>query len=218
MNKSKNIAIISMAGKGVRTNYSIPKQYIEINGKPIFIYTLQQIIQADIDEIYLMIQPNYRELVDSYLTNFFPNNNFIILEGGETAEETRYKALCHGFQPNDIIIFHDAVRPLVPVQMINDCIKYTKIYSNAIPTILCKDCMIDDDYNKINHTNIKRLQVPQGFIYSKILDCYQKTKWEGTPAQTYKNLYNDLYIFDGDEINFKVTTNDDIELLKKILK
>ena len=216
------IAIISAAGQGSRLGSSIPKQFIEVNNEPIYISTIKKFLRDDISQILLMIQSEYLDMVVNQLKQYLPyayNENKIIIEmGGETAEETRFNALKYlkdmGFVGN--VIFHDAVRPNVNYNLISNVINNLQYFNNVIPTIICKDSMLDSNNNIIQTTGSKRLQTPQGFEFDSIYNCYNNCEWKGSPALTFLTYYNSLYTIDGDESNFKITTIDDIELYKKI--
>ena len=218
------IAIISAAGQGSRLGSSIPKQFIAVNNEPIYISTIKKFLRDDISRILLMIQPEYLDMVVNQLKQYLPyayNENKIIIEiGGETAEETRFNALKYlkdmGFVGN--VIFHDAVRPNVNYNLISNVINNLQHFNNVVPTIICKDSMLDSNNNIIQTAGSKRLQTPQGFEFDSIYNCYNNCEWKGSPALTFLTCYNSLYTIDGDESNFKITTIDDVELYKKIIQ
>ena len=221
--------IISAAGMGTRLGGAIPKQFIEVNGEPIFITTLKKFKINCVDKIILTI-PDNREwdgYVD-YKLKLFNIRDVDIIYGGSTAEETRWLALKHikfsyEIGDDDIVVFHDAVRPNVPIEMIYKVIESCDMNGTAIPYIICKDSMCKIVDNRIvgyvDNSDKVRLQTPQAFLFNKIYESYDKLgpdKWLGSPILTYSQFYEDINLIDGDEINFKITTTDDIELYRKI--
>jgi 2-C-methyl-D-erythritol 4-phosphate cytidylyltransferase len=222
-------AIISAAGMGLRLGNDIPKQFIEVDNEPIFITTLKKFNINCIDKIILAIPNNKKwdKYVDDKL-RFFNVKDVDIIYGGSSAEETRWLALnyiksTYEVRDDDIVVFHDAVRPNVPNELICETVKSCKLQGTAIPYIICKDSMCEICDNRIvahiNNSNKIRLQTPQGFIFKKIYESYYKSnsdKWLGSPILTYSQYYEDINLIYGDEVNFKITTKDDLRMYKKI--
>jgi 2-C-methyl-D-erythritol 4-phosphate cytidylyltransferase len=223
----KKLAIISAAGVGSRVEQKIPKQFIEFNSKPMFILTLEKF--SDFDTIILVIQPNWVDYAKEQLDKYGFDNTYIVL-GADTAEKSRINALnyiksnsiCND---NDVVIFHDSVRPNITRSLIDEVFEDAQIYKSAAPVIPCKDSMID--FNKLeilDNKNIYRLQTPMGFIFNDIWRAYELDNpnsnytGEGSPGLTYFKYFQKLHTITGDEGNFKVTTPDDLKLLKKLYK
>lgn len=217
-----NIAIISAAGKGLRMGkYNLPKQYIEVGDEPVYITTLKKFIRDDINMIILIISLEWEHIVSSQLKQFNISNVNIVY-GDVTAEGSRYKALQYlnsiNIDPSSTIIFHDAVRPNVSPEMITSVIKGMEEYTNIVPKMICKDSMLDTNYESVDGSKLIRLQTPQAFRFEDIYNCYKDNKWGGSPAITYINGgKHTLQFIQGDESNFKITTQDDLELYKKII-
>ena len=117
-----NIAIIFAGGSGVRMGAGIPKQFLEINGKPILIHTLQLFQYHDqIDKIYVSVLSDYipyvRELVDEYHLKKVAD----IISGGETAQDSIYNALKRAEMENpqySIVFLLVGLRPFVSYDVI----------------------------------------------------------------------------------------------------
>ena len=222
-------AIISAAGMGLRLGNEVPKQFIEVDNEPIFITTLKKFNINCINKIILTIPNNKKwdKFVDEKL-KFFNIKDVDLVYGGSTAEETRWLALeyikyNYDIQNDDIVIFHDAVRPNVPNELLYETVKSCKLKGTAIPYIICKDSMCEINGNSIvthiDNSNKVRLQTPQAFIFDKIYESYKllgSDKWLGSPILTYSQFYKDINLIYGDEINFKITTKDDLKMYKKI--
>ena len=136
-----NIAIIFAGGSGVRMGAGIPKQFLEINGKPIIIHTLQLFQYHEmIDKIYISTLKDYipyvRELVEEHHLNKVAN----VIPGGETAQDSIYNALKMAEQENsgeDIVLLHDGVRPFVSYEVISNNINSVKEHGNGITCTAC---------------------------------------------------------------------------------
>lgn len=222
-------AIITAGGKGERMGFDIPKQFMEVNKEFIFLTTIKKFIREDVYKIILVIKREWRDFAYDCLRENNISQYVEFVYGGETADESRYNALCY-LRNNydcdkDIVIFHDSVRPNVIDDNITTCIDLCKKYNSAIvPIISCKDSvslLIDEKMKYVDNKNMVRLQTPQAFIFNHIYNAYKTIlenddKWLGTPIFNYLRLFDGVITFDGDEINFKITTKDDLELYKKI--
>jgi 2-C-methyl-D-erythritol 4-phosphate cytidylyltransferase len=126
----KTIAIINAAGKGVRFGDDLPKQYIEVKQRPILYYSLKVFERcASIDEIYIVCDVEYFDLVEKICTDNEITKFVKCIEGGATANLSRYHGLLNiNAADDDLIVMHDAVRPLIKnitiLKMINIATKY----------------------------------------------------------------------------------------------
>lgn len=219
------VAVLSAAGRGERTGMLIPKQFIEIGGEPIFITTLKKFIREDINEIILIIPFGWEIDVNRYINKYNLNANITLINGGDSAESSRWNALEYLAKNNThedfIVIFHDAVRPNVSDLMINSAIALCDEFGCAIPILPCKDsmCMFIDGKIRDACSNIDkvRLQTPQAFDFKAIYSAYNSAEeWQGSPILNYLLFNKDIITYSGDEINFKITTVDDIEMYRKL--
>ena len=145
-----NIAIVFAGGSGVRMGAGVPKQFLEINGKPIIVHTLQLFQCHDmIDKIYISVLADYipymKELVDEYRLNKVAD----VIPGGETAQDSIYNALKKAESENaedSIVLLHDGVRPFVSYEVISNNIRSVQEKGNAITCTPCfETIMISKD-------------------------------------------------------------------------
>lgn len=122
------IAIITAAGNGTRMQYSIPKQFIRVNGIPIYIYTIRKFINL-VDKICLVIPIGYSVKIINELIEFnLPKAKIDLCIGGNSADESRRLGLTYmynKYKPK-YVIFHDAVRPGVSISLIKSVINTVK--------------------------------------------------------------------------------------------
>ena len=132
-----NIAIILSGGVGTRMGASIPKQYIEVCGKPVIYYSLIKFVESgSIDAYIIALDNQWKEYVEGFVSKIHINKPLFYSVPGETREHTIYNALkCakqNGYADDDIVIIHDAVRPMVSKEVIDDCLEGCKNYDAAI--------------------------------------------------------------------------------------
>ena len=223
----KVFAVIPAAGKGIRSGFAAPKQYLKIFGKELLFYTLQVFQTNDlVNEIIVAADPIYFKLLQKLKEKYKISKLDLLVEGGKERQDSVYNALqILNAKENDIIVVHDAARPLLSQKTLTESILCAKKNGNAIVCLKAKDTLIKQRDNKVKY--IKRdevhlVQTPQVFRYKDLLSAMQSArtdKFIGTDESILINrLGKKIHIVEGSLINFKVTTGNDIELLKSLLK
>lgn len=234
-----NIAAIFAGGVGKRLNDgykaddSIPKQFIEINNKPILIHTLLHFQNHEmIDKIYISMLPEYKEytyeLVDKYQITKVQK----IVDGGDSAQESIYNVLVaiKSENPDDsVVLIHDGVRPIINSEVIKDNILSVEKYGNAITTTPCYETILVSD-DGINPKAVPlrnetySAQAPQSFRLKEILEAHEvirqrQTRYDNiVDSCTLFHLLNKkTYLVRGNFGNIKITTPYDLYILKGIL-
>jgi len=227
-----NIAIILSGGVGTRMGVNIPKQYIEVGGKPIITYALERFIQRDdIDLVIIGVAEEWKSFVEKHLPQ--TKTHILFSPAGETRQYSIYNALKvakeSGCQADDIVIIHDAARPLVTNQIITDCIEGVKEgYDGVLPVLPVKDTIYLSDGNQsiAQLLDRKRLcagQAPESFRLGAYLSLHEKMSREellkinGSTELAFKAGQR-IKIVDGDEMNFKITTPEDLNRFKQIVQ
>ena len=144
-----NIAVIFAGGSGIRMGAGVPKQFLEIEGKPILIHTLRIFeMHHKIDEIYLAVMDEYIPYVWALASEFNITKLKKIVTGGTTAMDSIYNVLktVREENPEDsIVLIHDGARAFVFEKIIIDGINYAKKYGCAAPKVMPKDTITDRD-------------------------------------------------------------------------
>ena len=222
---SKIFAIIPAGGTGTRVGGEIPKQYLDFHGKELIAYTLEIFQNNDqIDEIAISAQPRFFELLERIKNRFGFTKVTKIVEGGENRQISVYNALISlDAADGDLICVHDAARPLLPAHILDSVITDCKKNGNAVLAIKAKDTLVNglktvDNY--INRGNISYIQTPQIFEFSELLKAMKNAAEEGfigtDESMLVYRLGKSIYLSEGSSINFKVTTEADVELVKLI--
>ena len=218
--------IILAGGKGKRMGSTVSKQFIEIKGKPILYYTLKKFIDnKNIDEIILVLPKDEIEYCKTEVLNKYSIKVDKCGEGGTERQDSVYNAL-KSIENTDIVLIHDGARPIISNRLINDGIKYAKVYGAAAPGVMPKDTIkVKNDENfsisTPDRSTLMAIQTPQVFKYENILKCHEMVKLN-------KDLVTDdtmvaekygykVYLYDGEYTNIKITTPDDIILAERLV-
>lgn len=227
-----NIAVILSGGTGSRMGLDKPKQYIEIAGKPILNYCLSIFIDSDkIDAIVIVRADEWKDYVWRNVNRLHPSKPVYYAEPGETRQYSIYNALRvvkeHYYRDDDIVIIHDAARPLVSNKLIESCIKACENADGVMPVIACKDTVYlseDGEHIKalLNRDKLWNGQAPEAFRLRKYLEAHEAMSQEellkinGSTELAFKAGLKCRMIA-GDPMNFKITTMEDLDTFKSII-
>lgn len=228
----KVIAIIPAGGKGLRAgsadkkSIATPKQYLKINNKELIAYTLEKFQHnKSINRIIIAAEPNYFDLLIGIVKKYKLTKVNLIVEGGETRQHSVFNALLSSdADKNDLIVVHDAARPLIPANVLSAAIETAKEKGNALVCIKAKDTLIKakkyvEEY--LNRDEVYYVQTPQIFKYRDLLSAMNrafKENFIGTDESILvKKLGKKINIVEGSVFNFKVTTKEDIEMFEKLV-
>jgi 2-C-methyl-D-erythritol 4-phosphate cytidylyltransferase len=228
-----NIAIIIAAGRGTRMGQDIPKQFINVNDKPIVIYTLESFQKhPDIDAIEVVCLEGWSEIMMAYAHQFNITKLKWITDGGESGQESIRNGVYHleGIAaPEDVIIIHDGIRPLVDDGVLSDVIVKCKMHGNGVSSLPYNEQIFvkTDEYTTtkyIPRETLRRVMTPQAYVFKKLDEKYHEAfeKGIGIHGSHYTNtmmveLGETLYFAAGSDENIKITTTDDIDIFKALL-
>ncbi len=229
-----NIAIIFAGGSGVRMGAGVPKQFLEINGKPIIIHTLELFQYHEmIDKIYISTLKDYIPYVEDLVADFRLTKVASVIPGGDTAQDSIYNALkkAESENPEDsIVLLHDGVRPFVAYDVITSNIESVKEYGNAITSTACYETiMISKDGNVIDDVPYRKEtfsgQAPQSFYLKDIIAAHDVVRNSPTG---YENMVDactiirsqgiEAHMVPGNRGNIKVTTPEDVYMFRALLQ
>lgn len=231
-----NIAVIFAGGVGTRMNAkSRPKQFLELNGKPIIIYTLELFDNhPEIDGIVVVCLESWIPFLEKMIRKFEINKVLSIVPGGMTGQESIYKGLCEtekiaNFYHNEdcIVLIHDGVRPLITEETISDNIVKVKECGSCITVVPAIETIVIKDNNG-NLTIPKRsdsmlARAPQSFYLRDILSAHRKSKEEGKEdfidSCSLMSYYGHrLGVVQGPMENIKITTPTDFYVLRAMVE
>lgn len=226
-----NTAMIIAGGTGNRMHQDIPKQFLTVNEKPVIIYTLEVFQKHPaIDEIIVVCIEGWEQILWAYIRQFNITKVSMVVPGGACGQESIYHglvALEKEHKPEDIVLIHDAIRPMVSEEIISDCINKTMEHGSAITCIPCAEAMLvtEDQLSSeelFNRDNLKRTQTPQGFPIGKLLDVHRRALEKGITNSVASctlmiEMGEQVYFSKGSEKNIKLTTVEDIDIFKALL-
>lgn len=229
-----NIALLIAGGSGNRMGQDIPKQFMHVDGAPIVIHTLQCFQKhPDIQSIAIVCLKGWETVLQSYanqynitkLTHIFPGGN----TGMESIRNGIYGLMEAGCDGEDLVLIHDAVRPLLSQDIISSNIATCKAYGYAITGIKCREAILESHDGFTSKTSIPRdtlirTQTPQTFRLNNIINAHELAKKKGitdsvSSCTLVAELNEDIemHIVPGSEKNIKITTVEDLEILKALM-
>ena len=227
-----NIAVIFAGGSGKRMNtVSRPKQFLELNGKPVMIYTLELFDNHPmIDGIAVVCIEPWIPFLKKQLKKFEINKVGIIVPGGETGQDSIYNGLaatkeCYGENCN--VLIHDGVRPLITEQTITDCVNTTNEKGNCITCIPATETFVvkQEDGSLVIPTRSNSLiaRAPQCFRLPEILEAHHKAQESGRhdfiDSCTMMSYYGyQMNTIIGPMENIKITTPTDFFIFRAMVQ
>lgn len=222
-----NYAIILSGGIGTRMQMGdFPKQYLEVEKKPILLYTLEQFQKSSaVEKIVIVAADAWREKIRGWMEEDGITKFLAFADAGDTRQESIHNGLTvcmeDSVSENDGVIIHDGVRPLVSEQLIGDCLAALADHEGCMPVLPMKDTIYQSsDGTKIDHllerSTLFAGQAPEAFQlhpYAKINREASKEELSltrGTSEIAYRHGM-DVAMIPGDERNFKITTRSDLE-------
>lgn len=226
-----NIALILAGGSGTRMKQEIPKQFLIVNEKPVIVYTLLAFQNHDdIDAIAVVCIKGWEHVLWAYAKQFNISKLKYVINGGKNGQDSIrngvYELEKH-YNKEDIVLIHDAIRPMVTDEIIGDCIEKTKMYGCAIAAIPCAEAMLTTEDGIVStgsypRDKLKRTQTPQGFRLGKICDLHRRALEAGitnsiASCTLMVEMGEQVYFSAGSEKNIKLTSVEDIDIFKALL-
>lgn len=228
----KNIALIIAGGVGARMGQDIPKQFINVYDKPVIVYTMEAFQKhPNIDAIEIVCLEGWHDILQAYAKQFGITKLEGIVGGGKNGQDSirngLYDIVKRYNGKDDIVLIHDAIRPMVSADVISDNIRVCRKYGNAITVTSCTAAMLKTfdsltTEEQVSRDNLKITQTPQAFFINDILAAHEEALRKGitnsvASCTMYIELGKKLYMSVGSEKNIKLTTAEDIEIFKALL-
>lgn len=226
-----NTAIILAGGVGSRMGVDRPKQYLVVNKKPIIVYCLEIFEKhTNIDKIVIVVSDEWKDYVIENADKYGITKVCGYAPAGRTRQHSIYnglKAAEENAPDTDVVIIHDAARPLVSDKIIDDCITGAVEDDGAMPVISVKDTIYQSKDGKSIDKLLKRSelfagQAPESFDFRKYLDIHNSVTDDeiaataGSSEIAYRHGMK-VRLVEGSERNFKITTIEDLETFETIV-
>lgn len=227
------IALIIAGGVGARMGQDIPKQFINVYDKPVIVYTMEAFQNHPaIDAIEVVCLDDWQGALKAYAKQFGIAKLENVVSGGKNGQDSirngLYDIAKRHSGDEDIVLIHDAIRPMVSREIITDNIRVCRENGNAITVIPCTAAMLktfdgSSTTDQVPRDNLKITQTPQAFFVKDIVEAHKEALRRGitnsvASCTMYIELGRKLYMSQGSEKNLKLTTTEDIEIFKALLK
>jgi 2-C-methyl-D-erythritol 4-phosphate cytidylyltransferase len=217
------LAIIPAAGLGVRMGGATPKQFLSLEGVPIFVHTLRKFAASEaVDDILLALRPDDMERADADVAREHFSESVKLVAGGATRQETVARALAEAPPGTEIVVVHDAVRPFIELEMIQRVVEAARKDGAAILGIPSVDTVKQVERQIILGTipreRIVLAQTPQAFRYSLIREAFDRAIADGfsgtDESSLVERLGHNVTALMGSDRNIKITKPSDLPLAR----
>ena len=225
-----NIALILAGGTGTRLGADIPKQYIEIKGRPIIAYGMDIFFGSEkVDAVWIVADAFWQEFIEKQVKIQQNKEKF---RGFARPGENRQLSIYNGLQEmqsetklDDLVIIHDAARPCLTKKLLQECICAAEGHDGVLPVLAMKDTVYYSEdgvhvSGLLQRSNVLAGQAPEVFRYGKYLEANQALLPEkilqvngSTEPAVLAGM--DIVTIPGDEKNYKVTTQEDLKRFRK---
>lgn len=227
-----NIALILAGGIDPDFQMSVPKQFVNVYNRPIIIYTLERFQQhKEIDAIMVACLDGWQEMVTAYAKQFNIGKLQWVIPGGKDGQasaENGIMKLKEECRESDIIIVHDAIRPLVSDDTITDSIRVCREHGMGVAAMRTMDTIMKTKDGKVGTESISRysiirIQTPQAYRMDRLIDIHTKASEAGIMGQVDMNsvvskLGEPVWFSKGSELNMKINTVEDVAMFKALYK
>lgn len=225
-------ALILAGGLDANFQMDIPKQFVNVNNRPIIVYTLEAFQNhSEIDEIYVSCLEGWQEMVRVYAKQFGITKLNHIIAGGKDAQESTFRGLSlmsEKMGMGDIVVVHDAIRPLVSSELITKSIQMCRRKGMGVAATNIMDTIMHSEngqegYKSINRYEIMKVQTPQAFDFEYLWKIHNRAieekclgAWDNSSLLT--RLGEKVYFSEGADLNLKINTVEDVEMFKALYR
>jgi 2-C-methyl-D-erythritol 4-phosphate cytidylyltransferase len=216
-------ALIVAGGKGTRIKSSLPKQFIELNGKPILLHTIEAFIRySPTINIVLVLPEDDFEIWNGISKKFNLTYPIILQKGGET----RFQSVKNGLSKMEVeglVAIHDGVRPLVSEDIIGASFRLAAVHQSAVAAVRLKESIriTDQDNTKaVDRSKFRLIQTPQTFDVQLIKKAYEIKEDASLTddASVAEKAGHIISLFEGSYENLKITTQEDLIVAKALME
>ena len=226
-----NIALIIAGGSGNRMHQDIPKQFLTVNEKPVIVYTLEAFQNhPEIDAIAVVCISGWEQVLWAYAKQFNITKLKTVVPGGENGQGSIRNGVYELeklYKREDLVLIHDAIRPMVSAEIISDNIRVAMEHGNAITVIPCAEAMLQTEDGQASsgsypRDRLKRTQTPQAFHIGDIADLHRRALEAGITNSVASctlmiEMGEQVFFSVGSEKNIKLTTVEDLDIFKALL-
>ncbi len=224
----KDTAIVVAGGRGSRMGSDLPKQYLEIKGRPVISYCLEAFERSFIDEVILVTAEDF---LDYCRQNIVEKYGFKKVKKIVAGGKERYQSVEKGLQAakgSDYVYIHDAARPYLTQEMLDRLAEAVRDYDAVTAAVPSKDTIKEADENAMSVKTLDRsklwnIQTPQVFSYPLLYQAFEKLKKDRAVGITDDTMVVEKYtghkvkLVEGSYSNYKITTPEDMIIMEALL-
>ena len=209
----------------------IPKQFLTVKDKPVIVYTMECFQKnSNIDGIEVVCLDGWHDVLRAYARQFGISKLENVVSGGKNGQDSIRNGvyeLDRHYNPDDIVLIHDAIRPMVSAEIISDNIRVAREYGNAITVIPCAEAMLQTEDGTASsgsypRDRLKRTQTPQAFRLGQICSLHRRALAAGITNSVASctlmiEMGEQVYFSAGSEKNVKLTTVEDLDIFRALL-
>jgi 2-C-methyl-D-erythritol 4-phosphate cytidylyltransferase len=223
MNNNKEYALIVAGGKGTRIKSKVPKQFLDLDGVPVLMRTINTFYSYSpaITVIVVLPEDDFPLWEELCLLHKY-NKPLLLTKGGDT----RFQSVKNGLdkiESDGLVAIHDGVRPLVSEDIIGASFRLAAVHGSAVAAVRLKESirMTDQDNTKaMDRSRFRLVQTPQTFTVSLIKNAYQ-TKEDASltdDASVAERAGHVISLFEGSYENIKITTPEDLIVAEALIR
>ena len=222
----KSVAIITAGGIGKRYSEKYKKQYLDINGKPVLIWSVESFyFHPDIESILVTAPEDSLSYTKSLLDRHFPDKNIVVVKGGVVRQESVFNALKLIPDNTDYVLIHDGVRPLVIQDEITRLLELACEHKAVIPGHKIRNTIKEVKEDRVVKTLPRALLyeifTPQVFAYDLITECHKRALDERVvftdDAAILEHYGYPVHVVETSAYNIKITEPADYEFVKLLI-
>ncbi len=226
----KTCAVVLAAGSGTRMKSTIPKQFIEVHGKPILVYTLERLSESDkVDGIIIVGDVKYMPYITALVEQYHIPKVMDIVEGGKTGIESTYNGIKAVTDDYDSVIVQDGNRPVIDDEIIDHMVQVYEMHGNAVSAIPAveliyksQDGISSQDY--VERRLIWKSHTPQMYDLKRLKRLYDAASKEDyftgylSTTEILTKHGHPIYFSEGKTSNIKITYREDLKVLEALLR
>ncbi len=225
-----NVAVLLAGGVDPTFKMDIPKQFVNVYNRPVIVYTME-IFQhhPEIDAIMVACIPGWENMVNAYAKQFNISKLRWVIQGGKCGQETSKLAvdkLMEFCREDDIIVIHDAIRPMVSDEIISDSIYTCRKKGMGVAAVTSMDnvMMTDDGMTgklSISRYSFRRIQTPQTYLLGALKEAHEEAvhrnvRDENDTNNMISRLGRNVSFSKGSDTNLKINTVEDVAMFKAL--
>ena len=224
----KTVAIILAGGEGLRMGADTPKQFLPLSGRPVVVHSLAAFAESDrVTDIVLVCHADHIDRLNEIILQYGIEKVNLVVAGGKTRQESSFIGVKNCPAGTEYVLIHDAVRPFVEPGTIEKTLDAAMLRSAATSAIMATDTIVEVNDGVItgipSRDTMMRVQTPQGFRYTLILEAHEKALTEGRTDATddcglVSAMGKPVAVVMGSKRNMKLTDQADMIFAEELLR